>query len=50
MPKIVTPDSMVTKLYEAGVKKNPPGILLQDILQKNGGVYETRIGPVTKIP
>lgn len=41
---IVTPDSLVTKLYDAGLKKNTPGILLQDILQKNGGVYETKIG------
>jgi hypothetical protein len=29
------------KLYEAGIKKRPPGLLLEDILHSTGGAYET---------
>jgi hypothetical protein len=37
---IVTPDLIQTKAYAAGIKKTPPGVLLQDILNETGGVYE----------
>ena len=42
--EIITPDSLTVKLHEVGIRKPPPGILLQEILQKSGGVYETKIG------
>jgi hypothetical protein len=38
--EILTPDHTQYKAYKAGIKKNPPGQLLQDILTKTGGVYE----------
>jgi hypothetical protein len=29
-------------MYKAGIKKTPPGLLLQDVLDRTGGVYEVQ--------
>jgi hypothetical protein len=31
------------KAYAAGIKKNPPGLILQDILRDTGGKYEINV-------
>jgi hypothetical protein len=38
--EILTPDSIQYRAYAAGIKKNPPGVLLQDILEETGGTYQ----------
>lgn len=38
--EVVTPDLPQYKMYEAGIKKSPPGRPLADILDFTGGVYE----------
>ena len=40
--ELLTPDSIQYKAYKAGIKKNRPGRLLQDILDQTGGVYEIK--------
>jgi hypothetical protein len=37
--EVLTPDHLQYKAYAAGIKKNPPGVLLQDILEETGGAY-----------
>jgi|ERR1022692_5131163 hypothetical protein len=41
--EILTPDHTQFKAYEAGIRKNPPGLLLQDVLRQTGGVYEIEL-------
>ncbi len=41
--EILTPDHIQSKAYAAGIRKSPPGILLQDILRQTGGVYEVEL-------
>ncbi len=38
--EVLTPDHPQMKAYLAGIKKNPPGQLLKDVLQHTGGAYE----------
>lgn len=40
--EILTPDHMQFKAYKAGIRKNPPGVLLEDLLKQTGGVYEVQ--------
>jgi hypothetical protein len=37
------PDHVQVKAYEAGLTCGPPGLILADILQHTGGVYETTL-------
>jgi hypothetical protein len=39
--EVVTPEHDSMKAFIAGVKKNPPGLALADVLKHTGGVYET---------
>jgi hypothetical protein len=39
--EILTPDHAQMKAYTAGIQKNRPGLLLQGILERSGGAYET---------
>ncbi len=41
--EVLTPDHIQYKAYAAGIKKNPPGVLLGWILEKTGGkwVYDS---------
>jgi hypothetical protein len=41
--EILTPNHIQFKAYEAGIKKNPPGVLLEDLLRQTGGVYEVQL-------
>jgi hypothetical protein len=38
--EVLTPDHIQYKAYQAGIRKNPPGRILADLLEKTGGVYE----------
>jgi hypothetical protein len=40
---VITPESFSVKMYEAGLRKTRPGLLLQDVLRRSGGVYEKKI-------
>ena len=42
--EVLTPEHPQMKAYQAGIKKNPPGQLLKDILQHTGGAYEITLG------
>lgn len=37
--EVLTPDHFAMKAYAAGISKNPPGLLLRDVLRDTGGVY-----------
>lgn len=39
--EVLRPDHVQVKAYEAGLTCGPPGLVLADILQRTGGVYET---------
>ena len=39
--EVLRPDHAQVKLYEAGIRKMPPGLVLRDILGETGGAYET---------
>jgi hypothetical protein len=41
--EILTADHAQAKLYEVGTLKRPPGVVLDDILRRNGGAYETTV-------
>jgi hypothetical protein len=41
--EVLTPDHVQSRAYNSGIKKNPPGLLLQDILERTGGVYELKL-------
>ena len=41
--EVLTPQHSQYKAYQAGIKKNPPGILLQKILNDNDGAYEAKV-------
>ena len=41
--ELLTPEDIEWKAYEAGIKKNPPGRLLQNVLEFNKGAYETKM-------
>jgi hypothetical protein len=41
--EILTPDHIQWQAYKSGIKKNPPGVVLKDILERTGGTYEIRI-------
>ena len=41
--EVLRPDHVQVKAYEAGLTCGPPGLVLSDILQHTGGVYETTI-------
>jgi hypothetical protein len=45
--EVLRPDHVQVKAYEAGLTCGPPGLILADILQRTGGVYETtlHLGP-----
>jgi hypothetical protein len=38
--EVLTPEHSQYKMYAAGIKKNPPGRLLRDVLAQTRGVYE----------
>jgi hypothetical protein len=42
--EILTADHAQMKMYIAGIKKNPPGLVLQDVLAQTGGVYRMNTG------
>ena len=37
------PDHVMVKAYEAGLTCGPPGLVLADIVQRSGGVWETTV-------
>lgn len=41
--KVLEPGDPATRIYEAGLRTCPgqPGLLLADVLQRTGGIYET---------
>lgn len=39
----VTENHVAWAAYAAGVKKNPPGVRLQEVLDRTGGVYEQNL-------
>lgn len=39
--EVLTPQHVQMKMYAAGIREDPPGLVLQDILEETGGVYET---------
>jgi len=41
--EVLTPEHPQMKAYQAGIKKNPPGLLLKDVLQQTGGAYEMKL-------
>ena len=41
--EVLRPDHVQVKAYEAGLTCGPPGLILADILQRTGGVYETTL-------
>lgn len=41
--EVVTPDSITSVAYAAGVTKNPPGVPIKEILKRTGGVYENKL-------
>jgi len=41
--EIVTPESITSAAYAAGVTKNPPGVAIKEILKRTGGVYENQL-------
>jgi hypothetical protein len=41
--KVLTPDDIQYRAHEAGIVKNPPGTLLEEILDWTGGVYEVQL-------
>lgn len=41
--EVLRPDHVQVGAYEAGLTCGPPGLVLADILQRNGGVYETTL-------
>jgi len=41
--EVLRPDHVQVKAYEAGLACGPPGLILADILQRTGGVYETTL-------
>lgn len=43
--EVLRPDHVQVKAYEAGLTCGPPGLILADILQRTGGVYETNVAP-----
>jgi hypothetical protein len=38
--EVITEESVSWAAYKSGVTKNPPGITIQSILDRNGGIYE----------
>jgi hypothetical protein len=42
--EVLTPEHLQYKAYAAGIKKNPPGMVLADVLRGTGGVYEIELG------
>jgi hypothetical protein len=38
--EVLTPDHLQWQAYKSGVKKNPPGQALADVLERAGGAYE----------
>jgi hypothetical protein len=47
--EILTPNHVQWKAYASGIKKNRPGVVLKDILDHTGGVYENKIGLTPEI-
>jgi hypothetical protein len=41
--EVLRPDHVVVKAYEAGLTCGPPGLVLADVLQRSGGVWETTV-------
>jgi hypothetical protein len=41
--EVLRPDHVAVKAYEAGLTCGPPGLVLADILQRTGGVWETTV-------
>jgi hypothetical protein len=41
--EVLMPDHIQWEAYTSGIKKNPPGVLLSDILEHTGGIYENRL-------
>jgi hypothetical protein len=41
--EVLTPEHNQMKAYAAGVKKNPPGVTLQSVLERSGGAYEAQL-------
>lgn len=39
--EVLTPEHPQMKFFTAGIKKNPPGIRLREILRDTGGAYTT---------
>ena|SRR5271166_4604606 len=41
--EVLTPDHVSWVAYVTGIKKNPPGVPINEILKRTGGVYEDRL-------
>jgi hypothetical protein len=41
--EVLRPDHVQVGAYKAGLTCGPPGLVLADILQRNGGAYETTL-------
>jgi hypothetical protein len=41
--EVLRPDHVQVKAYEAGLTCRPPGLVLANVLARNGGVYETTL-------
>jgi hypothetical protein len=44
--EVLRPDHVQVRAYEAGITCGPPGLVLAEVLQRTGGVYETTL-PLT---
>ncbi len=43
--EVLRPDHVQVKAYEAGLTCGPPGLVVAEVLQRTGGVYETTLPP-----
>jgi hypothetical protein len=41
--EVLTPDHIQWQAHEAGITDREPGVVIQDILERNGGVYENNL-------
>jgi hypothetical protein len=41
--EVVTPESLTSVAYAAGVTKNPPGVAIKEILKRTGGAYQNNL-------
>src|ERR1700734_1497987 len=41
--EVLRPDDVTVKMHEAGIVERPPGLVLEDVIQGSGGVYEVTL-------